>query len=265
MSNTSSKNNFPWKSLIYAGTVLLITVIVLLFSYLFFKSTINAPNEIINKSMNSIASYFSEKRQIGVRIANLIEDSHTAKFQFKKRDILLVFQIIRWRDKDSGLELVETKPQIIQLDEKNILLGQYTTAQANGNFEITFTMNLAKCSDWQYSWEPNTSTLNISLPAFKEPFVACNSPALIDPLDIFIKTDCATFDEDTTLKMLKKKIPALKQIGAERQIPFIREDARKALEDFLHNLISGMSKSQNLHFRVNVIFADDKSNIMRKL
>jgi hypothetical protein len=96
------------------------------------------------------------------------------------------------------------------------------------------------------------------LPDFKTPFIEPSAPALTSPLDIFIKTDCATFDEDTTLKMLKEKIPLLKQTAAERQIPYIREDARKALEEFIFNILSGLKKNKNIHFSVNVIFRDDK-------
>jgi hypothetical protein len=253
-------NKFPWKTLIISFAAVLITAIIGFSIIYFFTYSINKTSNIIEKSINSLSSLFSEKNEISVRVANLIRDTKTSRLQFKKRNVLLLFQLIRWRDKDSGLELFDVKPGIINPDTKNVLLGQYTIAEANGNFEILFSIDLTNCNSWRYKWNDKTSTLNVLLPEFKLPFIKSSAPALTSPLDIFIKTDCTTFDENTTLKMLKIKIPILKQIAAERQIPYIREDARKALKEFFFNILSGLKKNKNIHFAVNVIFKDDNTN-----
>jgi hypothetical protein len=248
---------FPWTLLIICITFIITIIITALVIWKSFEKTIDAPSQLITQSLNKLSSLFTEKNKTTARIAAFLKESNAAKFQFKKRNMLLLFQMIRWRDSDTSLELNDVRPGIIKPSSKNILLGQYTIAEATGEFEITFLIDMKNQDEWLYSWNNKQKKLIITTPAFKEPFITCNTPALTSNLDIFVKTDCATFDEDTTIKMLTEKIPLLKTTAAFKQLPYIREDARIALEKFFHNMLSRMTNTDKHTFNVEIKFQDD--------
>ena len=253
----NSSNIFPWKLLIICLTFIFTISIGALILWQIFTKTVEAPGKIISKSLDKFSSLFSEKNDTGVRIAAFLTETNVSKFQFKKRNMLLLFQMIRWRDPETSMELNDARPGIMNPKNKNILLDQYTIAEATGEFEITFLIDMKHQNQWKYSWNNEQKTLTITAPSFKTPLITYNTPALTSELDIFIKTDCATFDEDTTKNMLKQKIPFLKDDAALKQLPYIREDARVALEKFFHNLLSRMTGAEKSKFSVKVKFQDD--------
>ena len=209
--------------------------------------------------LSALLDNLSEHRRINVAVGAFFKESKQKKLQFKQRDVALHFKIVRWRN---GLKKEQMTGPATLVDRADIkgVLGQRAIAEASGNFEITFYIDLANQNEWRYEWNKTTRTLRIIAPPFAKPYVGCNTPALTTPLTVKTIEDCVSFDEDETKRLLKKEIPRLKKLAAMLQVPGVREDARRSLEEFFGNLLPkmvGAPADIENDVRVDVLFRDE--------
>ena len=249
-NGNGAKSSGVWKvTLIICVAVVMLAAMVI--GYFVFKKTVDTPKEYVSEAMK----YLAERREVGVRVGNYLKETSQQRFQFKQRELLLTFQIIRWLDKDNQKRLEEV-PHIIKLEGKDILLRQYTIAEARGDFEITFFIELKDQKKWKYEWNGEKKQLTIVVPKFAPPNVGCNTPAGKSPMAYEVKIDCLRFVEGRTLELLKNAIPRLKKKAALRQLQYLREDARKSLKDFFSGLLPRMTNTKD-DITVKVVFNDE--------
>ena len=220
---------------------------------------IKATGDEMRKSLSTVLDELSSKEQISVYAGNFFSDKRRQRFQFKERNLLLFFEIMRWRDKKDGKEKSQVSPYTIDIP-KDVKLLQYSKAEAKGAFEITCYIDLANQEKWEYDWDLAARRLTITAPPFLPPNVGCNTPALTSALDIKVTIDCISLDEDTTKAMLEKAIPKLKKQAALRQLADVKEDARKSLKDYFTKLLPKMlkaDKNEVNNINIEIKFKDE--------
>ena len=209
------------------------------------------------KSLSEAIQAIQEKNKLGVLIGQTLRENNVLRLQFKERDLVLFFQLARWRGgKYFAEEFKRTgTPKVVMPD---VTLGQYTLAEGRGVYQVVFYIDLKHQERWDYRWDREKKTLTVIAPAFKPPNVGCNEPGAISSPEVTVKVDCVTFYEPQTKKMLESEIPFLKKRAALHELKFQRENARKQIEKFFAGLIPQMLNAQKNDINVIVRFRDDE-------
>lgn len=244
---TKNGKNKSWPLILIICTMIVLLVALILG---FARSCANLPA----KYTSEILDKMSGNEKIGVLVGETLKECDQQLFQFKKRDLILFFQIARWRD--GTKECSRFSGEITKMDIKPTL-GQYSLAETKGVFETTFWFNLGNQKKWSYKYDSESKRLTVIAPEFAPPNVGFNMPGAKTPLKYKVTVDCVTFDEDTTVNMLKNDIPNLKLKAAERQLRFLREDARKSLKDFFLNFFTRFAKAAKNDINVELVFKDE--------
>ncbi|MCF6177718.1 MAG: hypothetical protein L3J71_18330 [Victivallaceae bacterium] len=139
-----------------------------------------------------------------------------------------------------------------------ILLDQYCEWLAKGTYEFNFYINMSNLAEWDYSWEPERSTLTLFPPPIK-----ANTPAELEPLVYTCITDSVAIDETYTKQQLTNAIPELKNKLAEDQKQFMYDEAKDAIKtlyrQFLLNLVPASAHNNDLP-EIIVKFPHEVSN-----